>query len=328
MVSRRLEVHAPHELGWLEETPPPLGSQEALLRPLAIGLCGSDLHVYEGQHPFVRYPVYPGHEVAAQVVALGSEADPGWLGARVVLEPSLTCGRCPQCRSGRYNICQHLRVMGFQAPGAMADAFVAPLQNLHRLPETLSAEEGALVEPLAVAVHAVALTPVQGRSVAVLGAGTIGLLVAQVARAYGAASVKVIDPLDSRRLLAEQLGLEAQPPGSKRYEVVFECVGSEKALQTAIQGCHKGGEVVVAGVFGQPACISAGLVQDWELTLKGSLMYTFRDYREALRLLEERRVWLEPLITHRFPLADAEAAFVTALRREQAVKVLLLNPTE
>ncbi|WP_295398150.1 alcohol dehydrogenase catalytic domain-containing protein [Meiothermus sp.] len=325
-MSRRLVVQAPHQLGWQEESPPTPGPGEALLKPLAVGLCGSDLHVYEGQHPFVRYPVYPGHEVAAQVLALGPGTDPGWLGARVVLEPSLTCGRCPSCRSGRYNICHELRVMGFQAPGAMAEHFVAPLEKLHRLPEGLSPEQGALVEPLAVAVHAVAQTRVAGLEVAVLGAGPIGLLVAQVARAYGAASVRVVDPLEARRRLAEELGLPAQPPDGSRYEVVFECVGSEKALEGAIRACHKGGEVVVVGVFGRPACISAGLVQDWELTLRGSLMYTFRDYQEALRLLAQGQAQVEPLITHRFPLAEAPQAFAAALRREQAVKVLLSHP--
>ncbi|RDI96407.1 alcohol dehydrogenase [Meiothermus sp. QL-1] len=322
---RRLTVEAPHRLGWLEEAPPTPGPGQALLEPLAIGICGSDLHVYEGQHPFVRYPVYPGHEVAARVVAVGPGADPGWVGARVVLEPSLTCGHCPQCRSGRYNICQHLRVMGFQAPGAMAQAFVAPLEKLYRLPDGVSAEEGALVEPLAVAVHAVALGRVAGRTVAVLGAGPIGLLVAQVALAYGAAQVEVVDPLETRRGLAERMGLRAVPPGEGRYEVVFECVGSEKALEAAIQSCHKGGGVVVAGVFGQPACISAGLVQDWELTLQGSLMYTFWDYQEALRLLAQGRVQLKPLITHRFPLGEAQEAFAAALQREKAVKVVLLG---
>ncbi|RIH82229.1 L-galactonate-5-dehydrogenase [Meiothermus luteus] len=325
MVGRRLAVEAPHRLAWLEETPPSPGPGQALLKPLAVGLCGSDLHVYEGLHPFVSYPVYPGHEVAARVLEVGPETNPAWVGARVTLEPSLTCGRCPQCQSGRYNICQALRVMGFQAPGGMAEAFLAPVDRLHRLPEGLTDEQGALVEPLAVAVHAVGLSRVEGRRVAVLGAGTIGLLVAQVARAYGAASVVVVDPLEARRRLAEGLGLPAQPPGQERYEVVFECVGSEKALEAAIQGCEKGAEVVVAGVFSQPTRISAALIQDWELSLRGSLMYTARDYPEALRLLAQGQVRVEPLITHRFPLREAPAAFATALRREQAVKVMLLG---
>ncbi|WP_347708846.1 alcohol dehydrogenase catalytic domain-containing protein [Meiothermus sp. CFH 77666] len=322
-MNRRLTLQGPHHLAWVEEPYPTPGPGEALLKPLAVGVCGSDLHVYEGLHPFVRYPVYPGHEVAAQVLAVGPEAEPGWVGARVALEPSLTCGHCPQCRSGRYNICQNLRVMGFQAPGAMSSVFVAPIEKLHRLPETLSAEQGAMVEPLAVAVHAVALTAVQGREVAVLGAGTIGLLVGQVAQAYGAASVEVVDPLEPRRRFAEELGLRSKSPDASHYEVIFECVGNEKALEGAIQACHKGGEVVVAGVFGRPACISAGLVQDWELTLRGSLMYTFRDYQEALRLLAQGCVRVEPLITHRFPLGEAQEAFAAALRREEAVKVIL-----
>jgi len=289
-----------------------------------VGICGSDLHVFEGQHPFVSYPVYPGHEVAARVVAVGPGVDPSWQGALVALEPSLTCGRCEACRSGRYNICEKLKVMGFQAPGAMAEHFVSPVQNLHRLPEGFDVELGAMIEPLAVAVHAVALTQLQGRKVAVLGAGTIGLLVGQVARAYGAAGVEVVDPLEPRRRVAEDLGLQAKTPDSAKYDVIFECVGSEKALESAIQGIRKGGTIVVVGVYGQPTTISAGLIQDWEISLKGSLMYTFHDYREAIRLFAGGQVQGRALITHRFALPQVQQAFGAALERGKALKVMLL----
>ncbi len=320
----RAVIPAPHAIQWSEADPPQPQHGEVLLEPLAVGVCGSDLHVYEGQHPFVRYPVFPGHEVAARVVEVGSGVDPAWRGALVALEPALTCGQCVPCRSGRYNICERLRVMGFQAPGALAERFVSPVQNLHRLPQGFDIELGAMVEPLAVAVHAAALTPVQGKQVAVLGAGTIGLLVAQVAQAYGAAQVVVVDVLEVRRRVAEGLGLVAKAPDTAKYEVIFECVGNEKAFEAAIQGARKGGTVVVVGVYGQPATLSAGLIQDWELTLKGSLMYTFSDFQEAIRLLAEQRVQAHPLITHRFALKQVQAAFAAALQRDQALKVLLL----
>ncbi|ADD28818.1 zinc-dependent alcohol dehydrogenase [Meiothermus ruber] len=320
----RAVIPAPHVIQWSEADPPQPQHGEVLLEPLAIGVCGSDLHVYEGQHPFVRYPVFPGHEVAARVVEVGSGVDPAWRGALVALEPALTCGQCVPCRSGRYNICERLRVMGFQAPGALAERFVSPVQNLHRLPQGFDIELGAMVEPLAVAVHAVALTPVQGKRVAVLGAGTIGLLVAQVAKAYGAAQVVVVDLLEARRRAAEGLGLAAKAPDAAKYEVIFECVGNERALEAAIQGAHKGGTVVVVGVYGRPTTLSAGLVQDWELTLKGSLMYTFSDFQEAIRLLAQQRVLAQPLVTHRFALNEVQPAFAAALGRDKALKVLLL----
>lgn len=320
----RTVIVQPHQIERLAELELPLQAGEVRLRPLAIGVCGSDLHVYEGQHPFVSYPVYPGHEVAARVIELGSEVSAEWAGALVALEPSQTCGECDACRSGRYNICDRLRVMGFQAPGALATSFVSPVSQLHRLPDDFDPVLGAMVEPLAVAVHAARLAVVQGSKVAVLGAGTIGLLMAQVARAYGAAQVEVIDLLESRRKLAQQLGLVAAGAMQQRYEVVFECVGVGSALEAAIQQVSKGGQIVVVGVYGKPVTLTAGLIQDWEIGLKGSLMYTFQDYREAIRLLATGWVQVEPLITHRFAMDQVEEAFTAALDRETALKVMLL----
>ncbi|MDX2005569.1 MAG: alcohol dehydrogenase catalytic domain-containing protein [Meiothermus sp.] len=319
----RTLISSPHRIAWIDAPEPSLGAGEVLLKPLAVGVCGSDLHVFEGQHPFVGYPVYPGHEVAARVVETGPGVDAAWRGALVALEPSITCGDCAACRGGRYNICESLQVMGFQAPGAMAEAFVTRPRFLHRLPEGFDAELGAMVEPLAVAVHAVLLSEVRGRKVGVLGAGTIGLLVAQVAKAYGAAGVEAVDLLDSRRNLAESLGVQAKLPDSAKYDTIFECVGTERALEAAIQGVRKGGNIIVLGVHGRPAALSVGLIQDWEIGIKGSLMYTYRDYQEAIRLFANGQVQGKPLVTHRFALSEVGRAFAAALERQTALKVML-----
>lgn len=322
---RRAVIPEPGRVA-LEEGPglPPPGPGEVLLRPLAVGICGSDLHVLEGHHPFVTYPVYPGHEVVGRVTALGEGVGEEWLGVLAVLEPSLACGVCEACRLGRYNLCEALRVMGFQAPGAMGEAFLVPARNLHPLPLGFPAELGALVEPLAVAVHGVRLAEVRGLQVGVFGGGTIGLLVAQVARAYGAAGVELVEPDPFRRALAEKLSLRAAPSPSSRYEVAFECVGLEASLGEAVEALRKGGEVVVLGVFGGPVRFPAHLLQDWEVVLRGSLMYTFRDFREAIRLLAEGKVEAAPLVTHRYPLEQVEEAFARARARGSALKVLVL----
>ncbi len=321
----RTLISNPHKIAWVDAPEPSAKPGQVLLKPSAVGICGSDLHVFEGQHPFVSYPVYPGHEVAARVIEVGSGVDASWKGALVALEPSITCGHCEACRSGHYNICENLKVMGFQTPGAMGDYFAVAPQYLHRLPENMEAEVGAMIEPLAVATHAVALTQVQGRKVGVLGAGTIGLLVAQTAKAYGAASVEIMDLLESRRKVAQALGLEAKGPDNAKYDVIFECVGVEKALESAIQGIRKGGNIIVLGVYGKPTTITAGLIQDREIGIKGSLMYTYRDYQEAIRLLSNGQVMVKPLITHHFALSEVEKAFAAALEREKALKVMLLS---
>jgi L-iditol 2-dehydrogenase len=323
---KRASIPAVHQIQWIEDaslerTP---GEGEVALEPLAVGICGSDLHVFENEHPFVTLPVLPGHEVAGRITAIGPNVDVGWLGAMVALEPNVTCGQCKNCRRGRYNICEKLEVMGFQTPGAMGERFVTPVSRLHRLPANLEPEVGAMIEPLAVAVHAVRMVNVTGQDAAVLGAGTIGLLVAQVARAYGAASVRVIDLLESRRAIATQLGLESREPSEDKFDVILECVGSGRVLAGAIESCHKGGEIVVVGVYGQPATIPAKLIQDWELTLRGTLMYTSLDYVEAIRLLEHNLVNTKPLITHRFKLSEVEQGFHQALKRDVALKVMLL----
>ncbi len=326
--ARRVVIGSPGELRLEAAEVPPPGPGEVRLRSLAIGICGSDLHVYAGHHPFVDYPVFPGHEIVAEVTALGADVDEGWRGARVALEPSLVCGRCRACRSGRYNICERLEVMGFQAPGGMADAFVAPVDRLHRLPERMPTSAGALVEPTAVATHAVRLAEevagaLDGADVAVFGAGTIGLLCACVARASGG-TVVVVDPSDARRALAAALGFDtAETLAARAHDVAFECVGVEAALRDAIASARKGATVIVAGVYGRDPATPAGLVQDWELTLRGTLMYTAQDYERAIELLADGTIDADRLITDRYPLAAVERAFDVARGGGSTLKVLL-----
>jgi len=311
------------------EAPRP-AADEALVRVEAVGICGSDIHTFQGEHPFVSYPVWPGHELVGTVESVGEGVDLALLGMRVALEPSLPCGRCPRCLEGRYNICENLAVLGFQAPGGMAERFAVRADRLHPLPDNLPLEAAALVEPMAVAVHAARLPgSLAARSVGVLGGGAIGLLSGVAARAYGAARVQLADPLAERREVAEALGLqavEALAPGS--CDVVFECVGNEAALRAAVEACVKGATVVVAGVFGADARVQAGLVQDRELRLQGSLMYLSSDVRDAIRLLAEGRVDAARLITHRFGLAEAPRAFQVAAGRGQALKVLVVPEDE
>lgn len=324
---KRITISEPHDLQVVDVEKPEANAGEVLLAIKAIGICGSDLHVFEGQHPFVSYPVLPGHEVSGEIIAVGEGVDSALIGRKAVIEPSLAAGALPRFEPGRYNIASGLRVMGFQAPGAMAEYFAAPLDRIHLLPEDLSHEHGAMVEPTAVAVHGVRLAGnIAGKDVAVIGAGMIGLLTAQVARAYGAASVTIADLSEQRREMAAAVGLQsiASLP-EQSYDVVLECVGVEAALRSAIFACRKGATLIVMGVFGSDVSIPAGLIQDWELRILGSLMYVGDDYREAIRLLQRGDVTVDTLITDRFALADAPAAFARALERGEVLKVVLEN---
>lgn len=324
---RRVVVDAPHELR-VEETelPPRPAGGEARLRSRAIGICGSDLHVAAGHHPFVSYPVAPGHEVVAEVETVGEGVDPAWIGRRVVLEPGLSCGACRTCLRGARHLCEHLRVMGFQAPGGMADAFDAPVDRLHELPDTVATEHGALVEPLAVATHAVRLAgPLDGLDVAILGAGTIGVACALVAGADGA-RVRLIDPDEARRAGAERsFGLVTAPElGPDEADVAFECVGVETALRAAVAGARKGGAILVVGVHGRDATLQAGLIQDRELRLQGALMYQRADVERAIALLEGGALDLGAMIGARVPLAEAARGYELAALGGAVLKVLLV----
>jgi len=326
---RRVVVDAPERLRVeTAQLPAAVPAGHARLRPTAIGICGSDLHVLAGHHPFVSYPVFPGHEVVGEVVAVGNGdgVDDGWVGRTVALEPSLACGTCRTCRRGKYHLCEHLRVMGFQAPGAMAELADVPVDRLHPLPDGMPAEHGALVEPLAVATHALRLAgDVRGAGVAVLGAGTIGLTCAAVAREDGA-DVLVVDPdAARRRIAAERFGFEvAATAAEQAYDVALECVGNEPALRAAIAAVVKAGTVMVVGVHGDDPAIQAGWVQDRELRLQGTLMYQGDDVRRAIDLLSGGRVDAGAWIDARLPLDQAQRGYDLARGGGATLKVLLI----
>lgn len=324
---KRVFIPEPHNIQLIDYEEPQAQAGEVLLKIKAVGICGSDLHVFEGQHPFVSYPVYPGHEVSGEIIAVGDGVDDSLIGKHAVIEPSIAKGSMPRFEPGRYNISSELAVMGFQTPGAMGELFAVAADRIHILPDDFSHDLGAMVEPTAVAVHGVRLVGnIAGMKVGVIGGGTIGLLTAQVARTYNAETVVVADLDEDRRHIANSLGLvSAEKLDEKAFDVVFECVGVEPAIRSAILACRKGATVVVMGVFGEDASIPVGLIQDWELRILGSLMYIGDDYKEAIRLLKHGHVRVQNIITHHFPLADVQKAFDTALGRGEVLKVVLTN---
>ena len=216
--------------------------------------------------------------------------------------------------------------MGFQAPGAMAELADVPVDRLHPLPAGTPAEHGALVEPLAVATHALRLTgDVADRDVVVLGAGTIGLTCAVVAREDGA-HVLVVDTDDARRrVAAERFGFEVAPTvGEQAFDVALECVGNEAALRSAIAAVVKAGTVMVIGVHGHDPAIQAGWVQDRELRLQGTLMYQTEDVQRAIDLVASGRVDAGAWIDARVPLEEAQRGYDLARAGGATLKVLLI----
>jgi 2-desacetyl-2-hydroxyethyl bacteriochlorophyllide A dehydrogenase len=308
----------------INEVPDPtLDKDGILMRIKTIGVCGSDIHVYHGRHPYTSYPVVQGHEFSAVVEAVGENINGVKIGMKVTACPQVVCGKCNPCLRGDYHICDFLKVEGFQTSGVAQDLFVTTQDRLVPLPEHFTFEMGALIEPVSCGVHSVGRAgDLTGKNVVVLGAGTIGNLIGQVAKAYGA-NVLISDINDFRLDIAHQCELkqtfnphneslaEAKQRvfGEKGFDVVLEAVGIEDTMNSAIENIEKGGKIVVVGVFPENPVINLGIVQDRELTLIGTLMYKHEDYKKAVELIASNKIITNPLDTNHFPFDQYQQAY-------------------
>ncbi len=320
---RQAIMTSPGKIEFRDVQPPSPGPGEVLIRIQRIGVCGSDVHVWHGMHPYTGYPVVQGHEFSAVVEEVGEGVSGIDAGSKVTATPQIVCGKCRPCRRGDYHICDSLKVQGFQAPGVAQDLFVTQAEKIVPLPDSFTFEQGALVEPASVGVHTVGrVGGLKGKNVVVLGAGPIGNLIGQVARA-GGAKVLITDISDYRLEIAKKCGLEfslnpkneSLKDGSERvfgqdgFDVAFECVGVEATMTDAIETIQKGGLIVVVGVFAEKPCIDLGLLQDRELKLIGTLMYKYEDYVKAVELIHSGKVITEPLISKHYPFSAYASAY-------------------
>lgn len=295
---------------------PDIQDHEVLIKVSHIGVCGSDIHVNHGLHPFTKYPVIQGHEFSGHVIKIGASVSNKMiqLNTLVTALPQITCGQCPPCKRGDFNICDELKVRGFQAPGVAQDYVALPEDMIIALPENMKPEVGAFVEPVSVAVHAVNKAgDLKGKNVLVTGAGTIGNLIAQAVKAKGG-KVLISDVSDYRLEMANACGIEhsvnplkqsmtkqiSQAFGDNGFDVAFEAAGVDSALNDAIQHIAKGGKVIVVAVYGEPPKVDMSIIGDRELTVKGTLMYKHEDYRNAVQMLEKEDINVQSLITKTF----------------------------
>ncbi|MCP4403051.1 MAG: alcohol dehydrogenase catalytic domain-containing protein [bacterium] len=306
------------------ETPKP-GAEDVLVKVRNIGVCGSDIHVFHGVHPYTGYPVVQGHEVSGRIEAIGESVRELALGDKVTFMPQVTCGECYPCRHGQYHICDSLKVMGFQTGGAAQEYVAVPEATIVKLPEGLSYEAGAMIEPVAVAAHAIerAGEDVAGKKVLVFGAGPIGNLVGQVAKGLGAAAVMITDLSDFRLEKAKACGIDfsvnpqkedldaaiSRDFGPDRADVILECVGAEATISQAIECARKGTTIVIVGVCPGKVQADLAMVQNNELSLIGTLMYQKKDYEQAIELANAGKLCLDPLVTDRFPLQSYLEAY-------------------
>ena len=314
----------PGKIEFVDIERPHPAANEVILQIKRIGVCGSDIHVFHGLHPYTSYPVVQGHEIGAVIAETGAQVTGFAPGDKVVFMPQVTCGVCYPCRHGMYHICDSLKVMGFQTSGAAQEYFAIKAEMVLKLPETMSLDEAALIEPISVAVHALSRAgSVEGLNVVVLGAGTIGNLVAQVARASGAKGVMITDVNEYKLEKARACGLEhvVNPQkedlgqailnafGPDKADLILECVGMQDTITQAVSNARKGSTIIVVGVFGKKPLVDLGLVQDRELNLIGTLMYQKKDYIRAIELAGAGKLSLDQMVTQRFAFKDYLKAY-------------------
>jgi L-iditol 2-dehydrogenase len=332
---RVARLHGPGDVRLHDEEPPEPEPGESVVRVTAVGLCGSDLHWFaEGGIGDARLarPLVLGHELAG-VVESGPRR-----GERVAVDPAVSCGACERCAEGNPNLCPDVRFAGHGATdGALRERLTWPDTHLFPLPDSLSDADGAMLEPLGVALHMADLARLRpGQTVGVFGCGPIGLLVIQLARLAGAARIVATERLGHRIAAAQSFGASVVPvhgagadaaellraTDGRGLDVALEVAGENAAVEAAVEAVRPGGLVVLAGIPAEDrTAFSASAARRKGLTLK--LVRRMKDtYPRAIRLARDGGVDVRGLVTHRFPLADVASAFDAAARRE-GLKVLV-----
>jgi len=320
------------DLRFEDRPEPAVGPGDVVVAVEAVGVCGSDVHYFEhgriGQY-VVQAPMIIGHEAAGTIVEVGDGVDRARIGQLVALEPGVPDFSCEQCLAGRYNLCRNIRF--FATPpvdGAMVRRLTTVASFAHPAPVRLTAEQAAMAEPVSVGVWACRKAAVRlGDRVLVTGAGPIGLLAAQVARAAGAREVTVTDTNAFRIAVARDLGFAARhatDAASGEVDVLLECSGAAAALSSGLAQLAPAGRAVLVGMGAETVSIEVPLIQNRELTLTGVFRYA-QCYPTALDLISTGKVDVGPVITHRFPLDEAEAAMTISRRDPRALKAVV-NP--
>lgn len=337
--AQRRRVYVPSEgvVTLVSEATPVLEPHEALVMTTVAGVCGSDTHALHGQHPAIPLPYYPGHEVVGVVAAVGANVTSVAVGDRVTPEPTLPCGTCKTCRTGKENVCESLQFFGcgFREAG-MADNFTCDAARLHKVPAEFTDHQAALIEPLSTPVHAAGLAgDLSGKTVAILGSGTIGLLMLAAARAAGARRIVITDMLADKRVLAERVGADATVDAAdpdvaikvratlgESADAVFDCVAIQSTVDAAFGMVANGGVVVIVGVPAKPITVNIPLMQDRQIALQGAATYLAEDYRRAMEIIASGAVDAETMITSEYSVEQASEAFA-ASESGHEVKVLI-----
>jgi L-iditol 2-dehydrogenase len=324
---------------------PEIGPEDVLVRVAACGVCGSDVHGFDGSTGRRIPPLVMGHEAAGVVEAVGRDVARFKPGDRVTFDSTVSCGECDYCRSGRVNLCDRREVLGvscgdYRRAGAFAEFVAVPERIVYRLPDAVLFEHAALIEPVSVAVHAVSITPLGANDqVAVIGSGMIGLLVIQALRHAGCKQIIAVDVDDDRLALAKKLGASVTINGKtgdaaakildatdgRGADAALEVVGTTATIATAIHGLRRAGAVTLVGNVSPTAEIPLQIIVNREITLRGSCASN-GEYQQCIELMASGAIDVKPLISACAPLADGPAWFNRLYSREAGLMKVVLQP--
>ena len=327
---KALQITKPHELKMVTLERPEPGPGEVLIKVMSSGICGTDIHILEGEY-VGAYPVIPGHEFAGVVEQAGQTVSRIKVGDKVAVEPNIACGNCSYCLKNQQNFCENWQAVGVTLPGGMAEYVIAPEKAVFNIGE-LEFEEGAFVEPLSCVLHGVQKTCIRlADRVVILGAGPIGILLLQAVNVQGAQSVTVVELDQARAEAAQTVGadqiyrsLDGLPKDA--FEVVIDATGVIPVMKRTPEFTREGGKILL---FGVPPKTNIEF-DAFTLFLKGLTILTsytsVRNSLQAIDLLKNKRINVKPLISHRLPLAKFEHGVNLIKNKQENVKKVLITP--
>jgi L-iditol 2-dehydrogenase len=330
------------KMEYLDLPVPEIGDDDVLIHMKSVGVCGSDIQIYHGKHKYMKFPVVQGHEGAGLVAKVGRRVTGCKVGDRVTVQPQVFCGECAPCRGGHYNVCKNLKVYGVHTGGMFSEYFVAPASKVLRLPDAMSFDEGALVEPVSVATGTIRRCgDLTGKNVAVLGAGTIGNLVAQVAVASGARKVLITDINEKRLGIARECGIHAcvdtrerklkdvivETFGDDEADFIIDCAGVKAIFNEAVAAARCSSKLVIVANYKEPVEVELPLFQRREVDMLGIMMYLREDFERAIDLMTRRAIKTEPLISDHFGIREIDRVYPYIDNHpEDVMKVIIRIP--
>ena len=339
MKHARLVSYKNIQIEEVEKPKPKAG--EVLIKVKKCGVCGSDVSAYYGKHTYIPFPIVLGHEFSGDIAEIGEGVDQFKAGDRVTVLPHIGCGKCPACRAGKYNLCNDLVVIGCQTTGAYAEYVIAPAKVTFHIPDSMTYEQGACVEPASVGYHGARRGVSKGDTVVVMGAGTIGFFAMQGAKAFGAEKVIMCDYNKERLALAKEcgafetinLGDEGLKAGVERIlgdarevDCFMDCVGFNGSAMTAIiETARRGATVVSIGIIAKEHEVpNLPDVTEHELNYLGSSMFWPEDFHDVIASISEGKIITDKIITHHYKMADIQKMYdMVDAHKESYMKIML-----